>query len=674
MEPISAVEGHNTPSASTMDGENAPSKILLNNDMNTSGPDIQKIPSVPNSTNTLLGSETVVEASSDTFNESLVNSDEIITNEILVENAGILNRMFRIYSKMSVIKFNGMVSKVVDVITPIIHYPIAHHAIAYSKVITEKLGKSHILLLKCKDELEKLQIIQILRDHAINMHMHMLDNRLQLAMLTFASLLISFLLTLMIKRIHDSIKFYITGGSKENKNMAEYDVNNIEGSEEGKKELWEDWKSELDEKFEEFNSKLEDDTKEMIELKGKEWNTWKENHENKWLHYNEHLERAYKKKILTESSDFDDEQWGEWVKTEAKKSMNLEFKSWLLKTKYNMDKWTMKQWGNWKNNTFDEWLSSDWKLRENKYWKYWKYINEGVIKLYTSKFENMKKWEDRLNREVSEWNEWTEIKNYFFMNKKTSEWEKFENDTTQNYEEWRNEFIDKLIEGKKWNVWKSEKKNYKSKKRKLKEKEKKEKEKNEKEKKEKEQKENEIKSGLNNPSYKKSNSPNTGSNIFNFVPNVLKQWNSPIPNSKPPYKIRNSMNNRNNYFPSSNRNHNNWDAYNNDHNPLNKAWQIWENPNEPTTSLNDNRNHLDPRNSDINTLNRWGWKRNNRNGVSSSSYGTRKRINPQNGDYNPMVGILKYMDTPSSNYNPSNANWNHWNNRYENSKYNSWNP
>ncbi|CAD2096358.1 tryptophan-rich antigen tryptophan-rich protein [Plasmodium vinckei brucechwatti] len=662
MEAISAVAGHNTLNPSTMYGENVGSQILLSNDMNTSGLDFQNIPNVTNSTNTLFDSEEVDETLYDTFDESLINSDELITNEILVENAGILSQIIRIYSKMSVIKFNGMISKVVDVITPIIHYPLAHNAIAYSKVITEKLGKSHILLLKYKEELENLQIIQRLRDHAMNMHM--LDNPLQLAIITFASLIFSFLLILMLKRIHNNIKFYITGSNKENKNMSENDVDNIEESEEGKEELWEFWKSELDDKFEEFNSKLEDDTKKMIELKDKEWNKWKENHENKWVHYNEHLERAYKKNVLTESPDFDDEQWAKWVKTEAKKSMNLEFKSWLLKTKYNMDKWTMHQWDNWKNNTFDEWLSSDWKLRENKYWKYWKYINEGLIKLYTSKFENLKKWENRLDREASEWNEWIEIKDYFFMNKKSNEWENFENDTTQNYEEWRNEFIGKLIEGKKWNVWKSEKKNYKSKKRKLKEKEKKEKE----------QKEKGKKSDLNKSSYKKYNSPNTENNIFNFASYVLKQWNIPISYFKPLYRIRNSLNNRNNYFPSSNRHMNNLDAYNNDYNLLNKTWKFRASTNEPTTSLNDNRNHQDLRNTDTIALNRWGWKRNNRNGISGLSYGIKKRLNTQNSDYNPMVDILKYMDTQSRNYNPSNAKWNHWGNRYETSKYNSWNP
>ncbi|KEG02421.1 tryptophan-rich antigen tryptophan-rich protein [Plasmodium vinckei vinckei] len=650
MEAISAVEGHNTLNVSTIHGENVGSQILLSNDMNTSDLDIQNIHNVTNSTNTLFDYEEVDdETLSDTFDESLIDSDEIFTDEILVENAGILSQIVRIYSKMSVTKFNGMISKVVDVITPIIHYPLAHNAMVYSKVITEKLKKSHILLLKYKEELENLQIIQRLRDHVMNMDM--LDNPLQLAMITFASLILSFLLILMLKRINNNIKFYITGANKENKNMSENDVDNIEESEEGKEELWEFWKSELDDKFEEFNSKLEDDTQKMIELKGKEWNTWKENHENKWMHYNEHLERAYKKNVLTESSDFDDEQWAEWVKTEAKKTMNLEFKSWLLKTKYNMDKWTMNQWNNWKNNTFDEWLSSDWKLRENKYWKYWKYINEGLIKLYPSKFENLKKWEDRLDREASEWNEWIEIKDYFFMNKKSNEWANFENDTTQNYEEWCNEFIDKLIEGKKWNVWKSEKKNYKSKKRKLKEKEK--------------------KSDLNNSSYKKYNSPNMESNIFYFVSNVLKQWNIPISYFKSLYRTRNSLNNCNNNFSLSNKNMNNWGGYNNDYNLLNKTWKFWGNTNEPTTSLNDNWNL---RNTDINTLNRRGWKRSDRNGISNSPYGIRKRLNTQNSDYNPMVDILKYMDPQSSNYNPSNPNWNHWGNRYETSKYNSWNP
>ncbi|SCL81451.1 conserved rodent malaria protein, unknown function, partial [Plasmodium berghei] len=132
-----------------------------------------------------------------------------------------------------------------------------------------------------------------------------------------------------------------------------------------------------------------------------------------------------------------------------------------------------------------------------------------------------------LDRETHEWDEWIEIKDYFFMNKKSNEWAKFENDTTQDYEEWRNEFIDKLIKEKKWNVWKHEKENYKPQKRKLKEKEK---------------KTNEQKSDLNNSSSKKPNSPNTESNAFNFVSNFFKQWNTPIFNFKPEYGSRKHLN------------------------------------------------------------------------------------------------------------------------------------
>ncbi|SCL81454.1 conserved rodent malaria protein, unknown function, partial [Plasmodium berghei] len=398
METVNTVEDLNTLNVGTMYGENVDSQILFSDNIKTNDLDIQNVPNVANNTNELLGSEAVVETLSDQLDESLINSDGVIANEILVGNAEILSQIIKIYSKMTVIKMNSIISKFVDAIKPIMHYPLAHNAIAYSKGITGKLENSRMLLLKYKEELENLQILQRLREHTMNMHIW--DHPFQLAMIAFTALIISLLLPRMLKRINNNIKFRITGANEEHKNISEKNVDNIEESEKCKEELWESWKSELDYNFEEFNSKLEDDTKKRIELKGKEWNEWKENHENKWMHYNENLERAYKKNILTESSGFDDEQWAEWVKKEVEKSMNLEFKNWLLKNKYNMDKWAMHEWDHWKNNILDEWVSSDWKHRENKYWKNWKYINKWFIKLYKSKFEKLKKWENTLDRET----------------------------------------------------------------------------------------------------------------------------------------------------------------------------------------------------------------------------------------------------------------------------------
>ncbi|CDU19160.1 conserved rodent malaria protein, unknown function [Plasmodium yoelii] len=749
METINTDEDINTLSVDTIDDEHDDSQILFSDEDKTSDLDIQNVPNVANSTNELLDSETVDETLSEALDEPLINSDGVITNEIPVGNAEILRQIIILYSKINMIRFNSMISKFSDSIKPIIHYPLAHNAITYSKVITDKLENSRIFLLKYKEELENLQVVQRLREYTMNMHIG--DNPLQLLMITFAALIISFLLPRIFKRINNNIKLPIPCTNEEHKNKSEKDVDNIEESEECKEELWESWKSDLDYNFEEFNSKLEDDAKKMIEVKGKEWNQWKENYENKWMHYNENLERAYKKNILTESSDFDDEQWAEWVKNEVEKSMDLEFKNWLLKNKYNMDKWARREWDNWKKNIFDEWLSSDWKVREDKYWKKWKYINKRLIKLYKSKFKNMKKWENRLNKESLEWKEWVEVKNYFFTNKKSNEWEKFENDTIQNYEEWRNEFIDKLIKEKKWNLWKDEKENYKPPKRKLKEKEKTEKEKTEKE----------QKSDLNNSSSKNPNSPNTENNAFNFVYKFFKQWNTPFSNFKPEYGSRNNLNTANRYYMESNRNdnnlntanryymesnrndnnlntanryymesnrnddnlntanryymesnrnddnlntanryymefnrndnnlntanryymesninennlnttnrysmepnrnENNLNTHNNDYNLLNKACNFWKSINGSTASLNDNCNHRDFRNTNLNTSNRRNWKWNNRNGPPKSTYEFRKRPNTQNSDYNPMVGILKYMDTQNNHYNLSNVNWNH---------------
>ncbi|KJP86055.1 hypothetical protein AK88_04312 [Plasmodium fragile] len=120
-------------------------------------------------------------------------------------------------------------------------------------------------------------------------------------------------------------------------------------------------------------------------------------------------------------------------------------------------KWAMNTWNDWKNEKIKEWITSEWKQSEDKYWS-----NYDEYTLQTLDFEDQKqwyKWKERIYREGVEWKNWIAVRESRFVNSNWNTWSDWKKGKQLQFSEWTETFVDNWIKQKQWLVWNEERKN-----------------------------------------------------------------------------------------------------------------------------------------------------------------------------------------------------------------------
>ncbi|EUD65086.1 hypothetical protein C922_04486 [Plasmodium inui San Antonio 1] len=220
-------------------------------------------------------------------------------------------------------------------------------------------------------------------------------------------------------------------------------------SEEWKAKEWKVWMTQLDKDAEIFTTSLEHKKDQWLLQRQLESEEWIKSMEEKWNHYTEKMVSEYYSPIYKNAAKWSDEQWENWIRTEAKQVMENHWNDWIAESESYVDVLMMKEWITWKNDKIMEWIMRDWKCKEDKHWDAWE-KNKWSKWLSINERKKWTQWKDRLSKETEEWTAWVEKKDKQFLDsedQKLAEWKK------NNYilfNKCMESYINKWINEKKW--------------------------------------------------------------------------------------------------------------------------------------------------------------------------------------------------------------------------------
>ncbi|GAW84691.1 tryptophan-rich antigen [Plasmodium gonderi] len=232
-----------------------------------------------------------------------------------------------------------------------------------------------------------------------------------------------------------------------------------EQTEEWKKNQWVQWKNKLENDWNIFNQAMEEKMSEYIKTKDEEFTTWIRSIENKWTHFNPNIDKEFNSNVLRRSINWTEPQWRGWMKNEGRLYLDIEWKKWFYENQSNIDELIVKQWIKWKKDKIVSWLTSEWKVAEQKHWEEFE-NKKWATKLF--QFGEKKKHEiflERSSEEWDEWFEWVKEKDDIFINSILDQWKKWEFEKNIMYDQWTQSFINKWLNKKQWSVWIQERRN-----------------------------------------------------------------------------------------------------------------------------------------------------------------------------------------------------------------------
>lgn len=225
-----------------------------------------------------------------------------------------------------------------------------------------------------------------------------------------------------------------------------------EKSEEWINNQWNVWKKKNEEEWKIFNTSIENEKTNWLQNIEKEWQEFLDAMQNKWIHYNKKMDAEYQINILEKSSEWNDIQWIEWIKSEGKQFMEQEWKIWLAQKETHLSDWVVNEWIRWKNSQIMQWLMADWRLQKEASWA--NYENYKITNiLQRKKRKKWNKWRECINREREEWDAWVRSKEKIYINTKWNKWSKWKKDKRFIYSKWVEMFTNKLINERQWEKW-----------------------------------------------------------------------------------------------------------------------------------------------------------------------------------------------------------------------------
>ncbi|CAA9987047.1 tryptophan/threonine-rich antigen [Plasmodium knowlesi strain H] len=220
-------------------------------------------------------------------------------------------------------------------------------------------------------------------------------------------------------------------------------------TDEWKAKEWKKWMTQLDSDAEIFTTSLNHKKDQWIAQRELEWGNWIKSMEEKWNYYNERMGSEYYSFVFKNTPAWTDEEWENWIKTEAKELMEIDWSNWISESESYVDVMLVKEWIQWKNNKIMEWITKDWKCKEEEQWDEWE-KNKWPKWLSINERKKWTKWKDRLSKETEEWIAWVENKEKQYLDnedQKLSEWKK---NTYTLFNKWRDSYINKFIKEKQW--------------------------------------------------------------------------------------------------------------------------------------------------------------------------------------------------------------------------------
>ncbi|GAB68678.1 tryptophan-rich antigen [Plasmodium cynomolgi strain B] len=225
----------------------------------------------------------------------------------------------------------------------------------------------------------------------------------------------------------------------------------IEKTEQWKDNEWHNWKLKLEEDWDSFSVSLLKDKKEFMKIKTSELNGWIILEENKWNNFSEYLSEEYKNYLLNKSAKWDDIDWEKWANTEMIAHLDKDYKTWSANTEQSIKDLVRGEWNKWQHDKVSSWLSSSWKQFGAMYWDLQESRNWDLYSHSDEMKEHWIKWNDRNNRENTEWSNWVQNKEYFITYAEHSDIEQWKYDNYSLYNTWRKDFINKWVLEKRWN-------------------------------------------------------------------------------------------------------------------------------------------------------------------------------------------------------------------------------
>ncbi|SBT84618.1 tryptophan-rich protein [Plasmodium ovale] len=262
-----------------------------------------------------------------------------------------------------------------------------------------------------------------------------------------------------------SMSYYSTINKKKKRVKQEsleeicFDQMVIRQSEELKKNAWNSWMTRLELEWQYFDSTLEEKKKNWLETKEKDWEEWLTYINCKWNNYHKYMDKSYKYYILKISLTWNQMQWENWVKAEAKHFVQIEWEKWIHKNDYDLSNWIYSEWNEWKNNKITSWLEKNWKRKEEEYWK--KMTKRKWAKsLFKRIQKNWNKWNKRIKRESKQWNKWVLSKeNLYTNNLQWENWTTWKDNKRVQLTDLKENLAKMWISEKKWAQWIEERHN-----------------------------------------------------------------------------------------------------------------------------------------------------------------------------------------------------------------------
>ncbi|SOV22379.1 tryptophan/threonine-rich antigen [Plasmodium sp. DRC-Itaito] len=244
-------------------------------------------------------------------------------------------------------------------------------------------------------------------------------------------------------------------------NLLSSDEESVAELDDWKKNEWIKWMDQTEEEWQLLKLWLEGEKNKWLEGKNKEYDIWLKHMDSKWTNYSKDIDEEYGSNLFKDSHTWNEKQWEKWMKTEGKEFMLQDFKRWLEESEGYLKSWLVKQWIQWKNMKILEWLMNEWRREEDEKWSLIEDTDQIRILNHKDRKEWLK-WKERVTREKLEWKHWVELKENMNIYNKWKKWIKWKKNRLANFNEWSQNFIEKWIRDKQWNVWINERKTYTS--------------------------------------------------------------------------------------------------------------------------------------------------------------------------------------------------------------------
>ncbi|GAB65360.1 tryptophan-rich antigen [Plasmodium cynomolgi strain B] len=145
------------------------------------------------------------------------------------------------------------------------------------------------------------------------------------------------------------------GGDECDEEETQSKKEHLEKSEEWKRKEWDNWMKKLEEDWKVFYENLENEKNKFIEEKEEDWNTWIKSVEKKWTHFNPNMDKEFHCNMLKRSINWTEPHWREWIKTEGRLYLDIEWKKWFFENQSRLDELIVKKWIHWKKEKIINW-------------------------------------------------------------------------------------------------------------------------------------------------------------------------------------------------------------------------------------------------------------------------------------------------------------------------------